>query len=99
MVTEKIRYNDTMENDRWYISEVAKIVNRRPATVRQWDRDKVLPRRLRAKRDGRGRWWTGAQVDGIIDWMRETDRRPGKTLQYYRPTEEEVDNHIERMRR
>lgn len=63
------------------VSQVAKELDRSPHTVRTWERLKLTPQRLRSVRDERGwRVWTGAQIEGLKDWIVQTDRRPGKGI-------------------
>lgn len=83
-----------------YIREAADLLNRRMATLRKWEQLDVLPAHLRPHRGARGwRYWTPEQIEGLRDWIRETDRRPGKGLPHYNPTERELDRAIESMRR
>lgn len=85
--------------DRIYIREAAKILNRRMATLRKWEQLGVLPKHLIPHRGTRGwRYWTPDQIQEIRDWIRETDRRPGKGLPHYNPTEAELEKAIEAMR-
>lgn len=63
------------------ISEVAQRLGRVPHTVRVWEYDKRLPEHLLPQRDERGwRWWTEEQVEGIKQWIKDEDIRPGKGL-------------------
>lgn len=98
----QIRYDLTMETEsveRIYIREAAELLNRRMATMRKWEQLGVLPAHLRPHRGHRGwRYWTPSQIQGIREWLRETDRRPGKGLPHYNPTEEQLDAAIESMR-
>lgn len=88
-----------MEEEQLTIRQVADAVGRLPHTIRDWEREGVLPTELRAHRSPRGwRYWTKDQVDGIIKWLKDTDRRPGKALGGPRPSDEHVQQHIERMR-
>lgn len=90
---------DRQEN-RVYIRELAELVNRRIDTVRKWDRNH-LPKKLQSRRDGTGRnwrYWTPAQVKGIFEWIERTDRRPGKGLPHWNPSEDEIDALLERLR-
>ena len=85
--------------EKLYITEVADAVNRKPATVRDWERRGVLPKHLQANRADRGwRYWTPEQVDGIKQWMLDVDMRPGKGLPHYKPTPEQIDAGIEKQR-
>lgn len=85
--------------DRIYIREAADLLNRRMATLRKWEQLGVLPNDLVPHRGTRGwRYWTPEQLEGIRKWIRETDRRPGKGLPHYNPTEAELDKAITAMR-
>lgn len=80
------------------IQEVARRVNRRPATVRMWERDGLLPERLMPARNSRGwRTWTDEQVEELVRWAAK-EMIPGKGLPHYKPTPEQVTMHIEHMR-
>jgi hypothetical protein len=82
------------------ISEVCKMLNRRPNTVRGWDREGILPDHLKSTRMDNGwRGWTASQVEGLRQWLLDTDRRPGKGLPNYQPTEEEREKHVTTVRR
>lgn len=82
------------------IKEAAELLNRQPATLRHWERSGQLPAELMPSRDARGwRYWTESQVDAIATWMRDTDRRPGKGLPHYKPTDAQVMKHITGQRR
>lgn len=87
------------EDDRIYIGELSRIVNRRVRTIHAWHRLNKLPEHLLPQRGARNtRWWTKEQVygpDGIIAWMRENDMRPGNLLSD--PDEEE--RHINNLRK
>lgn len=86
--------------ERIYIREAAELLNRRMATLRKWEQIGVLPAHLRPHRGERDwRYWTQEQIEGIREWIRSTDRRPGKGLPFYNPTEKELDKAIELMRR
>jgi D-alanyl-D-alanine dipeptidase len=83
-----------------YIREAADALNRRMSTLRKWCQTDVLPEALRPARGIRGwRYWTPEQIEAIKEWMRETDRRSGKSLAHWNPTEKELDEVIETMRR
>jgi len=85
---------------RVYIRDAAKLLNRRMATLRKWEQLGVLPDELLPHRGSRGwRYWTPDQVEGIKEWLKETDRRPGKGLPHYDPTEKDLNRAIEAMRR
>lgn len=88
-----------MSETQYSISEVARKLNRRPNTVREWDRDKHLPEHLRAHRMDNGwRYWTEVQIEGMRQWLTDTDRRPGKGLPNYQPTEEQREKHVRTAR-
>ena|SRR5581483_5865536 len=79
------------------IGELSRRINRRPATIRQWEREGYLPAKLHGKRDGRRwRWWTETQALAIEEFAR--GRYPGSGLPGFHPTPEEVDALLERMR-
>lgn len=83
-----------------YIREAADLLNRKMATLRKWQQLGVLPEHLLPHRGHRGwRYWTPDQIEGIRKWIRETDRRPGKGLPYYNPTEAKLNEAIEAMRK
>jgi hypothetical protein len=85
--------------ERIYIREAAELLNRRMATMRKWEQLGVLPAHLRPHRGKRGwRYWTPSQIQGIREWLRDTDRRPGKGLPHYNPTEDQLDAAIASMR-
>lgn len=99
-----IRYdlNMTPEQsaERVYIREAAELLGRRMATLRKWEQLGVLPPHLRPHRGNRGwRYWTPDRIEGIREWLRDTDRRPGKGLPHYNPTEAQLDAAIKAMRR
>lgn len=86
--------------DRIYIREVAELLNRRMATLRKWERTGELPSHLRPHRGERGwRYWTPYQIEGIREWMKSTDRRPGKGLPHFHPTEKQIEKALDSMRR
>lgn len=86
--------------DHVYIREAAELLNRRMSTLRKWEQTGVLPENLRAHRGTRNwRYWTHEQIEGIKDWIRDTDRRSGKALTHWNPTEKKLDAAIEAMRK
>lgn len=86
--------------DHIYIREAAALLHRRMGTLRKWDQQGILPDHLRSHRGIRNwRYWTKEQIVQIKDWIRETDRRSGKALKHWNPTEKELDEAIEAMRR
>ena len=85
---------------RIYIREAAVELNRRMGTLRKWEQIGILPEELVPQRGDRGwRYWTRPQLNALKDWIRETDRRPGKGLPHYNPTEAELDRAINAMRK
>lgn len=67
------------------IRALADLINRMPNTIRKWERDGVLPKRLHPVREPNTerRFWTHEQVhgkQGIIAWMKKNDMRPGNTI-------------------
>lgn len=87
-------------SDHVYIREAADLLNRRMGTIRKWEQMGVLPLHLRAHRGIRGwRYWTRDQIESLKDWIRDTDRRSGKALKNWNPTEKEVNEAIEAMRK
>lgn len=92
----------TMSTDpkKIYISDLAEIVNRKPTTIRHWERMGLLPKHLLSERGMRGwRYWSPEQVEGIKQWMKDEDMRPGKGLPHYKPNEEELKRHLEGQRK
>lgn len=85
--------------NRIYIREAAEILGRRMATLRKWEQLGVLPEHLRPHRGERGwRYWTEDQIEGIRQWIRDTNRFPGKGLPHYNPTEKQLEAAIKAMR-
>ena len=89
-----------MSGQRIYMGQLCQLIDRRPATVRDWERRDVLPHHLRGHRDKPNgkRWWVQEQVDGILAWMKANDVRPGKGLPHYRPTPAKIHEHLEGQR-
>lgn len=86
--------------ERIYIKELSGLIDRKPATIRAWERDDALPDHLRSSRDERGwRYWTDEKVTQIREWLVDTDRRPGKGLPFYQPDPERIQLHIHRQRK
>lgn len=88
----------TREPGRIYIDELAQIVNRKPDTIRKWERLGMLPTHLAPKRGMRDwRYWTDKQVygqRGILKWMKTHNIRPGA----YLTTPDQEVSHIRNMR-
>jgi DNA-binding transcriptional MerR regulator len=86
--------------DHVYIREAAELLNRRMGTLRKWEQQGVLPKHLRSHRGERNwRYWTRAQIEGIKEWIRDTQRYSGCALPSYNPTVKELEKAIEAMRR
>jgi hypothetical protein len=86
----------SQENRRIYMGEFSKIINRLPNTIRKWEREGKLPKKLVARRDDDGRrYWTPIQVEGVIAWMKRNDMRPGRTV----AEPENEAEHITHLRR
>lgn len=85
--------------ERIYISEAAKLLNRRPHTLRAWGYSKKFPQALQPYRsvDNR-RFWTAEQIKAILEWISQEDFRPGSGLPHYKPTHEEIDKHLRNIR-
>lgn len=81
------------EENRILIKDLAVIVNREIGTIRGWERDGRLPKKLRPKRNDRGwRYWTPKQVEEIKKWMERNDMRPGNALAKPENEERHLDN-------
>ena len=88
------------DREKVYIRHAAAAVGRRMSTLRKWEQLDLLPEHLMPHRGHRDwRYWTLDQVEGMREWLRETDRRPGKGLPHYNPTEQQLDKAIKAMRR
>src|ERR1043166_4981706 len=87
------------------IQEAGQLLNRRPATLRHWERESDrgnlnFPSELRSQRNLRGwRYWTPEQIVKIKEWMVAEDMRPGKGLPHYHPNEAQIARHIEGQRK
>lgn len=89
----------TDPKDRVYLGELARELDRREGTIRGWEADGILPKKLLPKRDERGwRYWTKTQVKQIREWMVRAKRIPGAGLRNYNPTPKQVGEILERMR-
>lgn len=92
-------YGPEKPDEKIYIREAAEALNRKMGTLRKWDQSGILPSDLVPQRGSRGwRYWTEEQVEGLQEWLRDTDRRPGKALPHYNPTEVQLDKAIRAMR-
>jgi hypothetical protein len=81
------------------IGQAAEELNRKPGTIRKWERENILPADCVPVRDSRGRrFFTAEQLDKIRQWIKDTDRRPGKGLAYYSPSFDEVEEQVKKMR-
>lgn len=88
-----------MKKETLRISDLAIFLNRRTDTIRGWERDGVLPKKLMPTRDeNKWRSWTQEQAEQIKLWIQTEDRRPGKGLEHYNPTPEQAEAHIEKTR-
>ena len=87
------------EGDLISIGELGEIINREIGTIRKWEREGKLPKRLLPRRGERGwRYWTHGQVygkQGIIVWMEKHDMRPGRDFS----DPEHADEHVRNLRR
>lgn len=92
--------NDTAPSTKRYsISEAAKLLDRSPHTLRSWDRNGSMPKRLRPKRDGNGnRYWTDELIAEIKTWIEANGFHPGRGIDYH-PSPEQLASHIKRIRR
>jgi hypothetical protein len=83
------------ESKQVFIRDLARIVDREVGTIRGWERDERLPKKLMPKRNDRDwRYWSPAQVEGIKKWMKKNDMRPGSALA--KPENEK--RHLENLR-
>jgi hypothetical protein len=60
------------DEGRIYIGELAEIINRKPNTIRGWERTRRLPKKLCSHRSDEGaawRYWTPEQVEEIKEWV------------------------------
>lgn len=89
-------YDHRMQEEKHVlIRDLAVIIDREIGTIRGWERDGRLPKKLRPRRNERDwRYWTPAQVEGIKDWMKRNDMRPGSALA--KPENEK--RHLENLR-
>lgn len=84
----------------YYIKDLADEINRKPNTIRGWERDLILPVDLFPYRDDNGwRYWTSYQVVLFKRWIRESKRHPGMGLANYNPSRKEIEAHIKNTRR
>lgn len=82
------------------IREVAQILDRKPATLRDWERRGILPAKLKPVRNSRAwRCWTPKQVEGLQQWMEERDIYPGKGLSHYNPDRAKLAEHLKGLRK
>jgi hypothetical protein len=71
------------EGERIYIRDAAEMLDRRIGTLRKWESTRALPRHLRSQRGKRNwRYWTPEQIEAIKQWIKDTDRRPGRGLSH-----------------
>lgn len=84
------------KNKRISIGELSLLINRRVGTIRKWESEGKLPKKLMPKRTKGGhRYWTESQVKQIVEWMERKDIRPGNLLVH----PDNTDGHIENLRR
>lgn len=68
-----------VEEDAIGIKELSEDLSRSPTTIRQWLRERKLPRELRPKKVG-GRkqlTWRPDQLDGLREFAKEREERKG----------------------
>jgi hypothetical protein len=83
------------------IGEVAKMVDRKPATIRKWERDGDLPAVLMASGTNarNRRIYTQQQAQGIRVFVEDLARYPGSGLKTgYKPTAQQRSEHVHHMR-
>jgi hypothetical protein len=91
----------TDSEQRIFIGELAKIVNRRVGTIRRWVTSGKLPEHLQPQRNpsiSSWRWWTPEQVQGIKEWMRDERVYPGSGLPNFNPDEEQIEALLQNRR-
>lgn len=89
-----------VEEQRFGITEAARLLDRSPSTLRSWDRNESMPKRLRPGRDEAGRrYWTPSLIEEIKDWIAKTGFYPGRGIAIYNPSPEQAQAHIEAIRR
>lgn len=91
-------------DDQISIKQLAEILNRKENTIRRWEREGVLPKKLVPKRGPRRwRYWTKAQVygkGGLIEWVRKRDEKLGWEGVLGTPyTPEQKARHIQNLRK
>lgn len=70
-------------SDTFSIGELGEKIDRKPHTIRGWERSGRLPVQLRGSRDDRGRRiYTREQVLAIEQWMKDSLPKPGAGLPY-----------------
>ena len=55
---------------RFYIGEVAKLIGVHPGTLKNWERDSLIPRAHRTDGLIKKRWWTEEEVKQILEFKR-----------------------------
>lgn len=87
------------EQARISISEAARLLDRSPQTLRSWDRNGSMPKKLRPKRDAQGnRYWTPELIEEIKQWIVDNHFHPGRGISYD-PSPERLQQHINRIRK
>jgi hypothetical protein len=65
--------------NRVYMQELEELLNRQRTTIRKWERDGILPVKLKPKRDEAGwRYWTLTQAIGLAKLIVARELYPGK---------------------
>jgi len=87
-------------NDRVYISEACRLLNRTENTIRRWEREKLLPEELISSRDSRNwRYWKLDQINKIMNWIISNRMYPGNGLPNYNPSPFDIDRHVINQRK
>lgn len=82
-----------------YMRELSAILDRSSHTIRGWERDGLLLKKLLPHRDEKGwRYWTPSQVVQLVEWMKRKGMQPGKGLAGFEPTEAQVESMMQQLR-
>jgi hypothetical protein len=73
--TKKILYKGVLFPV-YSIGWLAHLTNRVQKSIRQWERDKILPRPIMDANDGK-RWYLAAEIMGYVKIVQTSDLRPG----------------------
>lgn len=88
-----------MPEQRVYMRDLARLLDRSSGTIRGWERDGLLPKRLLPHRDEKGwRYWKLGQVAKIQEWMVKNRMAPGKGLSGYQPSVDTVQGMLRQLR-